>query len=79
MVRVERACDVYVPFVSAILALAEARSVFDVALGSKSTSTLAWTHLLAPQPAALSPWSPPCHALFATSPPVLHTPSPQPL
>ena len=33
MVRVERACDVYVPFVSAILALAEARSVFDVATG----------------------------------------------
>jgi len=31
MERVERACDVYVRFVSAILALAQARSVFDVA------------------------------------------------
>jgi hypothetical protein len=31
MVRVERACLVYVRFVSAILALADARSDFDVA------------------------------------------------
>jgi len=45
MVRVERACDV-LSFVSAILALADARSFFDVATGFESTSTLAWTHLL---------------------------------
>ena len=32
MVRVERAFGVYVRFVSAILALADARSVFDVQL-----------------------------------------------
>ena len=73
MVRVERACAVYVRFVSAILALAQARSVFDVATGFEINAHLGLTHRSAsPQPAALSPWSPPCHALSTTSPPVPH-------
>jgi hypothetical protein len=78
MVRVERACVVYVRFVSAILALADARSVFDVARSFSYVPLLSAERLTLTQAPRWftvhpsRPWSPPCHALSATSPPVPH-------